>query len=115
MTKGTGSYRTYSSPGKTAPLVPEFAVEDLPSAELQPRFLNTATYLQKITHNSPNAIMSRRNIENQMPGTMDKLKHQMVQNDDKNETEVDIMGMFSSKLFDTSPFSSLFTLKESAW
>ena len=25
--------------GKTAPLDPEFAVEDLPSAELQPRFL----------------------------------------------------------------------------
>ena len=27
-------------PGKTAALVPELAVEDLPSAELQPRFLN---------------------------------------------------------------------------
>ena len=26
-------------PSKTAALVPEFAVEDLPSAELQPRFL----------------------------------------------------------------------------
>ena len=26
-------------PGKTAALVPEFVVEDLPSAELQPRFL----------------------------------------------------------------------------
>ena len=26
-------------PNKTAALVPEFAVEDLPSAELQPRFL----------------------------------------------------------------------------
>ena len=37
--KGTGSYRTYSVPGKTAVLVPEFAVEDLPSAQLQPRFL----------------------------------------------------------------------------
>ena len=35
----TGSYRTYETPGKTAALVPEFAVEDLPSAELQPRFL----------------------------------------------------------------------------
>ena len=33
------SYRTYSIPGKTAALVPEFAVEDPPSAELQPRFL----------------------------------------------------------------------------
>ena len=27
-------------PGKTAVLVPEFAVEDLPSAELQSRFLH---------------------------------------------------------------------------
>ena len=27
------------NPGKTAALVPEFTVEDLPSAELQPRFL----------------------------------------------------------------------------
>ena len=27
-------------PGKTVTLVPEFAVEDLPSAELQPWFLN---------------------------------------------------------------------------
>ena len=27
---GAGSYRTYSIPGKTAALVPEFAVEDLP-------------------------------------------------------------------------------------
>ena len=36
MRKATGSYRTYSIPGKTAALVPEFAVEDLPSAELKP-------------------------------------------------------------------------------
>ena len=35
MRKETGSYRTYSISGKTAPLVPEFTVEDLPSAELQ--------------------------------------------------------------------------------
>ena len=34
-----GSYSTYSFPGKTAAFVPEFAVEDLPSSELQPRFL----------------------------------------------------------------------------
>ena len=33
------SYGTYSIPGKTAAVVPEFAVVDLPSAELQPRFL----------------------------------------------------------------------------
>ena len=33
---GAGSYRTYSIPVKTAALVPEFMVEDLPSAELQP-------------------------------------------------------------------------------
>ena len=36
--KATGSYRTYSLPGKTAALVPEFTVEDLPSAELHPSF-----------------------------------------------------------------------------
>ena len=35
-----GYYRTYSIPGKIAALVPEFAMEDLPSAELQPRFLS---------------------------------------------------------------------------
>ena len=34
-----GSYRTYSIPGKTVALVLEFSVEDLPSVELQPRFL----------------------------------------------------------------------------
>ena len=34
-----GIYRTYSIPGKTAALVPEFVVEDLPSAELQLRVL----------------------------------------------------------------------------
>ena len=39
--KATGSYRTYSIPCKTAALVTEFAVEDLPSAELQPRFLRS--------------------------------------------------------------------------
>ena len=38
--KATGSYRTYLIPAKTAFLVPEFAVEELPSAELQPRFLH---------------------------------------------------------------------------
>ena len=32
---GAESYRSYSIPGKTTALVPEFAVEDLPSAELQ--------------------------------------------------------------------------------
>ena len=37
--KATGSYRTYSIPRKTAALVPAFAVEDLPSTKLQPRFL----------------------------------------------------------------------------
>ena len=31
---------SYSIPSKTAALVPEFVVEDLPSAELQPRFLH---------------------------------------------------------------------------
>ena len=34
--KSNGKLRTYSIPGKTAALVLEFAVEDLPSAELQP-------------------------------------------------------------------------------
>ena len=36
MRKVTRSYRSYSIPDKTAALVPEFAVEGLPSAELQP-------------------------------------------------------------------------------
>ena len=36
--KATGSCRTYSVPSKTAVLVSEFAVKDLPSAELQLRF-----------------------------------------------------------------------------
>ena len=36
--KTAGSYRIYSNPGKTAALVPKFEVQDLPSAELQPRF-----------------------------------------------------------------------------
>ena len=34
-----GSYRSYSISGETANLVPEFAMEDLPLAELQPWFL----------------------------------------------------------------------------
>ena len=34
-----GNYRTYSITGNTAALVPEYAVEDLRSAELQARFL----------------------------------------------------------------------------
>ena len=38
--KAMGSYCTYSVPGKTAVLVPEFAVEDLPLAELQPKLLH---------------------------------------------------------------------------
>ena len=32
--KTTGSYRTYSYPSKTATLVPEFAVEDLPFSRI---------------------------------------------------------------------------------
>ena len=36
---GVESNRSYPIPGKTAALVPEFAVEDLPSAELPPGFL----------------------------------------------------------------------------
>ena len=39
-----GSYHSYSIPGKTAALVPEFAVEDLPSAELQWRTCSWAQY-----------------------------------------------------------------------
>ena len=38
--ESNGKLRSYSIPGKTATLVPEFAVEDLPSAEPQPRFLH---------------------------------------------------------------------------
>ena len=37
--ENNGSYRTYSIPGETAALGPEFAVEDLPSAELRSGFL----------------------------------------------------------------------------
>ena len=40
MWKAMGSYCTYSNPGKAAVLVPQFAVEDLLSAELQTRFLS---------------------------------------------------------------------------
>ena len=40
MWKATGSSLTYSIPGKAAVLVPQFAVEDLFSAEPQPRFLS---------------------------------------------------------------------------
>ena len=50
--KATGSYCTYSIPSKTAALVPEFAVEDLPSAELQPRFLRLQWRNLKIQQNS---------------------------------------------------------------
>ena len=49
MRKATGSYRTYSISGKTAALVPEFAVEYLPSVELQPRFLCLQNTLMTIT------------------------------------------------------------------
>ena len=41
MQKATGNYCTYSIPGKTAALVPEFSVEDLPldrTATLVPAF-----------------------------------------------------------------------------
>ena len=34
--ESNGKLRNLLIPGKTAALVPEFAVEDLPSAELQP-------------------------------------------------------------------------------
>ena len=40
MCKVTGSYHTYSIPGKTGALVLVLPVEDLPSAELQIRFLH---------------------------------------------------------------------------
>ena len=40
MQKAMGSYCIYSIPCKTAALVPEFAVEDLPLAKLQPWFLS---------------------------------------------------------------------------
>ena len=39
MWKATGSYRTYSIPGKSATLLPEFTMEDLPSTELHPGFV----------------------------------------------------------------------------
>ena len=37
--ESNGKLRHLMIPGKTAVLIPEFAVEDLPSAELQPWFL----------------------------------------------------------------------------
>ena len=45
--KATGSYRIYSILGKTAVLVPKFAVEDLPLAELQPRFIMGGSLVTK--------------------------------------------------------------------
>ena len=38
---GAESYRTYTIPCKTVALIPGFAVEDLPSKELQPRLLRS--------------------------------------------------------------------------
>ena len=38
--ESNGSYRTYSNSGKSATLIPEFAMEDLPSTKLQPWFLH---------------------------------------------------------------------------
>ena len=37
--KATGNYSIYSIPSKTAALVPEFVVGDLPSADLQRRLM----------------------------------------------------------------------------
>ena len=42
--ESNGSYCTYSIPCKTAALVPEFPVEDLPSAGLQPRVLRLQSW-----------------------------------------------------------------------
>ena len=39
LRQATGSYRTYLDSSKAAALVPEFAVEDLLSAELHPMLL----------------------------------------------------------------------------
>ena len=38
-----GSYRTYAIPSKPAGLVPEFAAEDLPLAELPPSYSRGST------------------------------------------------------------------------
>ena len=71
--KATGSYSTYSIPGKTAALVREFAVEDLPLAELQPRFLPfgrtpewrmTLYILYCMPGESPKTTMSRAHSPN---------------------------------------------------
>ena len=56
MQKATESYRTYSIPGKTTALVPEFAEKDLSSAELQPRFLR----LQLRIYPCQNTLMMMR-------------------------------------------------------
>ena len=52
MRKATASYRTYLIPGKTATLVPEFAVEDLPlsrTAALIPEFASEGPALGQNT------------------------------------------------------------------
>ena len=54
--KATGSYRTYSIPIKTAVSVPEFEVEDLPSAELQPKFLSLQWRICSLAGHSGDAI-----------------------------------------------------------
>ena len=45
MRKATGSYLNYSILSKTAALIPEFVVEDLPSVELQSILFETVFYI----------------------------------------------------------------------
>ena len=49
-TENNGKLPHLFFPGKTATLVPEFAVEDLPSAELQPCVLHLLPALGQNTH-----------------------------------------------------------------
>ena len=52
MQKASGSYRNYLILGKTVALVSEFAVEDLPSTELQPRFLRFCSKVLSLQQNT---------------------------------------------------------------
>ena len=70
MRKGTGSYHTYSIPGKTVALVPEIAVEDLPSAELQPWFLRLQ--LRTCTWTEHFDDIHIQQIDIQMDGQIDR-------------------------------------------
>ena len=75
-----GSFRTYSIPGKTAALVPEFAVEDLPSAELQPKFLRlqwrTCPWVE---HSDDDVFNKQYMVISEFGNALPQLGHNMAQ------------------------------------